>query len=148
MPLDLSRAPELKGERAERWILLNGHSAPIDVVTFSPDSRTLASGSRDGGIILWDVASGEMRHRLRGHALGTASLSFSTDGSLLLGESRAGLGLWEVETGRWLGTFPNLNGTFHVRRSVRNASTSRSSVPLSSFQCFFSSSKDGKFPTP
>ena len=35
---------------------LTGHTFYVNSVSFSPDSMTLASVSRDGTIILWDLA--------------------------------------------------------------------------------------------
>lgn len=34
---------------------LKGHSRMVYTVTFSPDGKTLASGSRDGTLLLWDL---------------------------------------------------------------------------------------------
>ena len=36
---------------------MDGHGADVDALVFSPDGRTLASGSDDGTILLWDVQS-------------------------------------------------------------------------------------------
>jgi WD40 repeat protein len=44
---------------------LNGHSHEITGLSFSRDSRTLASASRDGSVIVWDVASGAKLWALR-----------------------------------------------------------------------------------
>ncbi len=38
--------------------ILKGHTREVEELTFSPDGRTLASGSRDGTILLWEITSG------------------------------------------------------------------------------------------
>jgi WD40 repeat protein len=38
---------------------LKGHVRDVTAVAFSPDGKTLASGSRDKTIKLWDVAPGK-----------------------------------------------------------------------------------------
>ena len=37
--------------------ILKGHTDDITQLTFSPDSETLASGSWDGTILLWELTS-------------------------------------------------------------------------------------------
>ncbi len=39
-------------------IQFDGHSATVCSLAFSPDSMTLASGAKDGGVRLWDAAGG------------------------------------------------------------------------------------------
>lgn len=34
--------------------VLSGHTEPIETLVFSPDEKTLASGSQDGTVLLWD----------------------------------------------------------------------------------------------
>ena len=39
---------------------LTGHQSPVNSVSFSPDGKTIASGSYDKSIKLWNVADGQL----------------------------------------------------------------------------------------
>ncbi len=56
------------------------HSGAVTAVAFSPDGSTLATGTADGFVRLWDAGSGLFLRALR---VGGASLAFSPDGSVL-----------------------------------------------------------------
>jgi WD40 repeat protein len=53
------------GQRAEPWLTLRGHNKGVKALAFSPDGKTLASGSFGGSVRLWEVASGRERVRWR-----------------------------------------------------------------------------------
>ena len=60
-----------------------GHLSTVDESEFSPDGTLLAAGAADGTVLVWDVASGDLRERLVGHSGGGAEdLAFATNGSL------------------------------------------------------------------
>ena len=72
--------------------LLAGHTDYVGSGAFSADGLTLASGSRDGTIRLWNVATGEHKQTLTGHT-DIASIVFSPDG-----ETLASGGSWHDKT--------------------------------------------------
>jgi RNA polymerase sigma factor (sigma-70 family) len=60
---------------------LDGHGPSLCAAAFAPDGKTLAAGTDDGVVLLWDVSSGK---KLRGLKSGGANtLAFSPDGKLL-----------------------------------------------------------------
>ena len=71
----------------------------VSSVSFSPDGTTLASGSYDGTVKLWDVATRTNIATLQGHTSVVWSVSFSPDGATLAsGSTDRTVKLWDVAT--------------------------------------------------
>jgi hypothetical protein len=66
--------------------ILTAHSDEVWFLVFSHDGSRLASGAKDGEIILWDMKgeSPQVQHKMRGQTDGIAHLAWSPDDSLLL----------------------------------------------------------------
>jgi eukaryotic-like serine/threonine-protein kinase len=65
-------------------------------LALSPDTKTLATTSRDNEVRLWDVASGQQRAFLRGHAGTMLTGAFSPDGrTLAAGTHDGAVDLWD-----------------------------------------------------
>ena len=45
----------------------DGHDKTVYSLAFSPDMRTLATGSRDFSVKLWDTTTTQCKHTLVGH---------------------------------------------------------------------------------
>jgi WD40 repeat protein len=62
---------------------LQGHAGTVLSVAFSPDGRTLASGSDDSTVKLWDMKSLQELATLIRHKGSIYTLAFSPDGRML-----------------------------------------------------------------
>ena len=86
----------------------------VKSVSFSPDGTTLASGSADGVVRLWDVATMENTATLEGHWDWISSVSFSPDGTTLAFGLRDGtVILWDVATRAEIATLEGHTGVGH-----------------------------------
>lgn len=87
--------------------VLSGHTNEVYALAFSPDGTLLASGSQDGTVRLWDVATSKQRVILRmsaqekRHAYTIYGLALSPDGKTIVsGGNEAVIRIWEVATGK------------------------------------------------
>ena len=92
-------------QRSRSVATLQGHTGEVLSVSYSPDGSTLASGSLDRTVRLWDVSSGQEIATLQGHTHGVTSVSYSPNGQTLAsGSLDRTVRLWDVASGQEIAT--------------------------------------------
>jgi WD40 repeat protein len=69
---------------------LKAHSGSVWSVAFSPDGATIASGSNDGLVRIWEAATGRQLRQLKGHSNSVWSVAFSPDDATIASGSSDG----------------------------------------------------------
>lgn len=92
----LSTRPPAQWERRHS---LPGHSAAVYSVAFSPDGKTLASGSHDGSAVLRDAQLGDIRRTFSaGDDVSVYAVAFSPDGSQVAACGGVDVLIWDTAT--------------------------------------------------
>jgi WD40 repeat protein/tetratricopeptide (TPR) repeat protein len=80
------------------------HRYPVDAAAFSPDRKTVVTGSQDATARLWDTTTGRPLGLPMRHQNAVQAVAFSPDGKTVLTGSRDKTArLWEAATGRPIG---------------------------------------------
>ena len=89
---------------------------PLD---FSSDGKLLAAGMGDSSVLIWDVASGQRKHRTFGDGQRVASIAFSMEARTIATCNWDNvIKLWHVPTGREMLRFDNFHpGGFPIQFS-------------------------------
>ncbi|MHC9542366.1 MAG: caspase family protein [Vulcanimicrobiota bacterium] len=89
----------LAGHRLKEGNLV--YYTPVTALAFSPDGRTLATGSKDNTIVTWNVKTGRKKSSLSGQSEQINGLAFSIDGKTLIsgGEDNT-IRFWNIESAK------------------------------------------------
>jgi len=91
-------------------LVWQAHSGTVSALTFSPDGRTLATGSWDGAIKMWDINSGALLWT-SWHTNSIHCVAFTPDGRTLASSGvDAVIQLWNTTSGTHLQTLSGHSG--------------------------------------
>ena len=81
---------------------LISHEHLVDCVAYSPDGKTVATGTRDGTVRSWDAMTGEPVGQALVHSGEVLSMAFSpgAPGLLATGSSDKSVRIWDMATGK------------------------------------------------
>ncbi|OCQ97838.1 serine/threonine protein kinase [Oscillatoriales cyanobacterium USR001] len=95
------------------------YSNAVGALAFSPDGLTLASGSKDKTIKIWDLATGNLIRSFDGDSSAIWSVAFNSDGTqLVTGSSYWRIMLWNLKKGELIRTLEHNSVVWSVAISA------------------------------
>ena len=98
----LTILPAVIAQDAVELHRLEGHTATVRSVAFSPDGKTLVSGAEDRkNVRLWDTTTGKELRSFDGDPAPILTVAFSPDGKQILSGGQSNIvRLWDVKSGK------------------------------------------------
>jgi WD40 repeat protein len=125
-PEIIKKPPEMRNNSPTDFTpaqTLTGHSGEVYSVAISLDGKTLASGSFDRTIKIWNLVTGEKIRTLSGHSEAVQSVAISPNGrTLASGSLDHTVKIWNLATGELIRT---LSGHSEAVQSVAISSDGR-----------------------
>ncbi|KAK9866955.1 hypothetical protein WJX84_008066 [Apatococcus fuscideae] len=87
-------------DAAGDWIcasVLMPHEGRVTCLLFLPDKCTLASGSLDGKVRLWNIQTGRIKAALKGHAAHITSICAAANGCLASASGEGTVKIWDTK---------------------------------------------------
>ena len=92
--------PSSPAQLASSVQILTGHEGGVLAVAMSDDGTRAASGSLDGTVNLWDVATGKLIRTMQGHKNWVVAVGFSREGDQIVsGSNDKNVHVWSAATG-------------------------------------------------
>ncbi|MCI0641723.1 MAG: WD40 repeat domain-containing protein [Gemmataceae bacterium] len=88
-----------KASKVIRRLREGGHRDGVHCVDFSPDGKLIASGDRDGHVLLWDARDGKQLREFETHERNWC-LKFRPKSNELGGGGFKGVAIWDVSSGK------------------------------------------------
>ena len=111
-PVDGSMATASKDGMIRLWepdgtsrLVLDEHAGAVNDIAFSADGKRLVSAGLDRNVIVWDVALGDIVHKLQGHKTEVRSIALHGERIASAGYDRA-IFLWDAQRGQLLHRYP------------------------------------------
>ncbi|KAG2343896.1 WD40 repeat-like protein [Suillus weaverae] len=90
---DLERSTQV----GEEW---EDKERGVGAIALSPDGKTVATGSDDGTMKLWNVDKGKVIKKLTGHTKAVHSVCWSPDGGRVVSDCWGAFRVWDVQSGK------------------------------------------------